>query len=83
MTCAIESSTSTGIFFSDELTSADTTRPATTEAITRTATPSSFLYVGESKAGAVGAFEVSGGSLTQLGTLSLPADATAAGIVVS
>jgi 6-phosphogluconolactonase len=41
------------------------------------------LYVNESAAGAVGAFEVSGGSLTQLGTFSLPAGAKAAGIVVS
>ena len=44
-----------------------------------------FLYVDESKAGAVGAFAVHGGSLTELGSspVSLPAGATPAGIVAS
>jgi DNA-binding beta-propeller fold protein YncE len=44
-----------------------------------------FLYVDESRIGAVGAFAVSGGSLTELATspTSLPAGATPAGIVVS
>jgi 6-phosphogluconolactonase len=45
----------------------------------------SFLYVDESRIGAVGAFAVSGGNLTELGTspFALPAGATPAGIVVS
>jgi 6-phosphogluconolactonase len=42
-----------------------------------------FLYVDQSKAGAVAAFTASGGSLTQLGTFPLPAGAAPAGIVVS
>ena len=44
-----------------------------------------FLYVDESRIGKVGAFAVSGGSLTELGTspFALPAGATPAGIVVS
>ena len=44
-----------------------------------------FLYVDESRIGAVGAFAVSGGSLTELATspTSLPAGATPAGIVVN
>jgi 6-phosphogluconolactonase len=44
-----------------------------------------FLYVDESRIGAVGAFAVSGGSLTELATspISLPAGATPAGIVVN
>jgi 6-phosphogluconolactonase len=42
-----------------------------------------FLYADQSKAGAVAAFEVSGGSLTGLGTFPLPAGAAPAGIVVS
>jgi 6-phosphogluconolactonase len=41
------------------------------------------LYVDESAAGTVGAFTVSGGSLTGLGTFPLPAGAAPAGIVVS
>jgi 6-phosphogluconolactonase len=43
-----------------------------------------FLYVDESRIGAVGAFAVNGGSLTELATspTSLPAGATPAGIVV-
>jgi len=42
-----------------------------------------FLYVDESKIGAVGAFTVHGGSLTELANspVSLPAGATPAGIV--
>jgi 6-phosphogluconolactonase len=42
-----------------------------------------FLFVDESAAGAVGAFQVSGGSLTELGTFPLPAGAAPAGMVVS
>jgi 6-phosphogluconolactonase len=44
-----------------------------------------FLYVDESAVGKVAAFTVSGGSLAELGTspVPLPADAAAAGIVVS
>jgi 6-phosphogluconolactonase len=42
-----------------------------------------FLYVDQSKTGAVAAFLVSGGRLTGLGTFPLPAGATPAGIVVS
>ena len=44
-----------------------------------------FLYVDESKIGAVGAFAVHGGRLTELGSspVSLPAGATPAGIVVT
>ena len=44
-----------------------------------------FLYVNESKANSVGAFAVSGGSLTELpgSPISLPAGATPAGIAVS
>jgi 6-phosphogluconolactonase len=44
-----------------------------------------FLYVDESRIGAVGAFAVSGGSLAELATspTSLPAGATPAGIVVN
>jgi hypothetical protein len=44
-----------------------------------------FLYVDESRIGAVGAFTVNGGSLTELPSspTSLPAGATPAGIVVS
>jgi 6-phosphogluconolactonase len=44
-----------------------------------------FLYVDESRIGAVGAFAVNGGSLTELGTspFTLPAGATPAGIVVT
>jgi 6-phosphogluconolactonase len=44
-----------------------------------------FLYVDESRTGAVGTFAVNGGSLTELATspTSLPAGATPAGIVVS
>jgi hypothetical protein len=44
-----------------------------------------FLYVDQSRIGAVGAFTVNGGSLTELPSspTSLPADATPAGIVVS
>jgi hypothetical protein len=44
-----------------------------------------FLYVDESRVGAVGAFAVNGGSLTELATSSttLPAGATPAGIVVN
>ena len=44
-----------------------------------------FLYVDESRIGAVGAFAVNGGSLTELATspTSLPAGATPAGIVVT
>jgi 6-phosphogluconolactonase len=44
-----------------------------------------FLYVDESRIGAVGAFTVDGGNLTELGTspFALPAGATPAGIVVS
>ncbi len=43
------------------------------------------LYVDESKTGAVGAFAVNGGTLTELATspVSLPAGATPAGIVVN
>jgi len=43
----------------------------------------SVLYVDESASGAVGAFTVSGGSLTGLGSFPLPAGAVPAGIVVS
>ncbi len=44
-----------------------------------------FLYVDESRIGAVGAFAVSGGNLTELATspTSLPAGATPAGIVAN
>ena len=44
-----------------------------------------FLYVDESRIGKVGAFAVTGGSLTELGTspFALPAGATPAGIVAS
>ena len=44
-----------------------------------------YLYVDESRIGAVGAFAVHGGNLTELGTspFALPAGATPAGIVVS
>ena len=44
-----------------------------------------FLYVDESRIGAVGTFAVNGGSLTELATspTSLPAGATPAGIVVN
>jgi len=44
-----------------------------------------FLYVDESRIGAVGAFAVNGGNLTELGTspFALPAGATPAGIVVT
>jgi 6-phosphogluconolactonase len=44
-----------------------------------------FLYVDESKIGAVGAFAVNGGNLTELATspTSLPTGATPAGIVVN
>ena len=44
-----------------------------------------FLYVDQSKAHAVAAFAVNGGTLTQLGTspFPLPAGAAPAGIVVS
>ena len=44
-----------------------------------------YLYVDESRIGKVGAFAVSGGNLTELGTspFALPAGATPAGIVVS
>ena len=44
-----------------------------------------FLYVDQSKTGAVAAFAVNGGGLTQLGAspFSLPAGAAPAGIVVS
>jgi 6-phosphogluconolactonase len=44
-----------------------------------------FLYVDESRIGAVSAFAVNGGNLTELGTspFALPAGATPAGIVVS
>jgi 6-phosphogluconolactonase len=44
-----------------------------------------FLYVDESAIGAVGAFAVNGGNLTELGTspASLPGHATPAGIVVN
>jgi 6-phosphogluconolactonase len=42
-----------------------------------------ILYVDESAAGTVGAFTVSGGSLTELGTFPLPVGAAPAGIVVS
>jgi 6-phosphogluconolactonase len=44
-----------------------------------------YLYVDESRVGKVGAFAVSGGNLTELGTspFALPAGATPAGIVVS
>jgi len=44
-----------------------------------------YLYVDESRIGAVGAFAVHGGNLTELGTspFALPASATPAGIVVS
>ena len=41
------------------------------------------LYVDESASGTVGAFTVSGGSLTGLGSFPLPAGAVPAGIVVS
>jgi 6-phosphogluconolactonase len=45
----------------------------------------SFLYVDESRIGAVGTFTVNGGSLTELATspTSLPSGATPAGIVVT
>jgi DNA-binding beta-propeller fold protein YncE len=44
-----------------------------------------FLYVDESRIGAVGVFAVNGGSLTELASspASLPAGATPAGVVVS
>jgi len=44
-----------------------------------------YLYVDESRIGAVGAFAVNGGNLTELGTspFALPAGATPAGIVAS
>ena len=44
-----------------------------------------FLYVDESRVGAIGAFAVNGGSLTELATspTPLPAGATPAGIVVN
>jgi len=44
-----------------------------------------YLYVDESRIGAVGAFAVNGGNLTELGTspFALPAGATPAGIAVS
>jgi 6-phosphogluconolactonase len=44
-----------------------------------------FLYVDESRIGAVGAFAVNGGNLTELATspISLPAGATPAGIAVN
>jgi 6-phosphogluconolactonase (cycloisomerase 2 family) len=44
-----------------------------------------YLYVNESRIGAVGAFAVNGGNLTELGTspFALPVGATPAGIVVS
>jgi len=44
-----------------------------------------YLFVDESRIGAVGAFAVNGGNLTELGTspFALPAGATPAGIVVS
>jgi 6-phosphogluconolactonase len=44
-----------------------------------------FLYVDESRIGAVGAFAVNGGNLTELGTspFALPAGAAPAGIVVT
>jgi hypothetical protein len=44
-----------------------------------------FLYVDKSRIGKVGAFAVSGGNLTELGSspFTLPAGATPAGIVVS
>jgi 6-phosphogluconolactonase len=44
-----------------------------------------FLYVDESRIGAIGAFAVSGGNLTELATspTSLPAGATPAGVVVN
>jgi 6-phosphogluconolactonase len=44
-----------------------------------------YLYVDESRIGAVGAFAVNGGNLTELGSspTSLPAGATPAGIVVN
>ena len=44
-----------------------------------------YLYVNESRIGAVGAFTVHGGNLTELGTspFALPTGATPAGIVVS
>jgi 6-phosphogluconolactonase len=44
-----------------------------------------YLYVDESRIGAVGAFAVNGGNLTELGTspFALPTGATPAGIVVS
>ena len=44
-----------------------------------------YLFVDESRIGAVGAFAVNGGSLTELATspTALPAGATPAGIVVN
>jgi 6-phosphogluconolactonase len=42
-----------------------------------------FLFVDESAADAVGSFQVSGGSLTELGAFPLPAGAAPAGMVVS
>jgi hypothetical protein len=44
-----------------------------------------YLYVDESRIGAVGAWAVNGGNLTELATspVSLPAGATPAGIVVT
>jgi hypothetical protein len=44
-----------------------------------------YLFVDESRIGAVGAFAVSGGNLTELGSSpsSLPAGAAPAGIVVT
>ena len=40
------------------------------------------LYVNESRVDAIGVFGVSGGSLTELGSVSLPAGATPAGLAV-
>ena len=52
---------------------------------TRLSPDGSFLYVDESKAGAVGVFAVNGGNLTELASspAALPAGATPADIVVN
>jgi hypothetical protein len=38
------------------------------------------LYIDESRVAAVGEFDVNGGQLTQLGSVSLPTGATPAGV---
>ena len=48
----------------------------------RLSTNGESLYVNESRVDAIGVFGVSGGSLTELGSVSLPAGATPAGLAV-